>query len=111
MHRDCPHRPRPSQQRKGGGVSFQISDKVVCVDDSAQGIEPIRDYDPIHKGIVYVVSDISEILGILGVQIVGAYAGTNPYTGKQHYWRASRFRKLSDVKAENAAKRKKKAKP
>lgn len=78
---------------------FQVSDKVVCVDDSASSITGDR---PLKKGVVYVVEatdGVPDKDGNEGIWPVGIRTLT-PLVG----WSARRFRKLSEVKADNALK-------
>ena len=77
---------------------FQINDKVVCVDDSVscQTGEKL-----LCNGVVYVVDGtdgVPDKTGGDGIFLVGIRR-------LPMGWRASRFRKLSDIKAENAVKR------
>lgn len=89
-------------------MSFKVSDKVVCVDD-APCHDPrwIRtEGGPLLKGRVYVVSDInteeySDTGKTLGLFLVGQKRVWDP-TGKEHAFAAYRFRKLSEIQAENA---------
>lgn len=90
-------------------MSFQISDKVVCVDDkfSPQASSKISNL-PV-KGNVYVVRDcfLSKVNNQPVVFIVGSIGIPHSVDGECGFW-SWRFRKLSDVKSENAAKRRKK---
>lgn len=90
-------------------INFRISDKVVCVDDVF-----IRE-KLLNKGSVYVVRGFSDIYclsgktGIFsfGVLIVGVINDKD--FGVDIGFCPSRFRLLSEVKAENAAKAGRKA--
>lgn len=93
-------------------MSFQISDKVVCVDANFPPEASDRHSGLPIKGQVYVVRDcrVSIINGEPIVYIVGIIGGLHPVGEEFGFW-SWRFRKLSDVKAENSTKRKEKAKP
>lgn len=73
---------------------FQVSDKVVCVDDS-----PGRSCREKHLvlGMIYVIEGFND----KGPNDFGLWL-----TGQPKPWLATRFRKLSDIKAENALKNK-----
>ena len=94
-------------------MSFQVSDKVVCVDDSpstANNHWRGRDL-PILKGEVYVIQAVWECVkprGVVVCDLVGIASDTNP-NGRPIGFRISRFRKLTEIQAENVAKRKAKA--
>lgn len=75
---------------------FQINDKVVCVDDSGQ----FDDWDAVRHGETYVVRGISSQGG---PYLVGLCAGYW-YDGEEVSFASIRFRKLTDIQAENAAK-------
>ena len=83
---------------------FQINDKVVCVDARNTGDPTLA--MPLKEGVVYVVRGVDTDFpdGAVGLFVVGACAG---YWGRQGEvpFDSKRFRKLSDVQAENAAKR------
>lgn len=83
---------------------FQISDKVVCVDD--QGWRPDLLPPTPHKGVLYVVQgDTSpEIWGQKPNPNLPAPDQYIKLIGMDGAWHPSRFRKLSDIKAENALK-------
>lgn len=93
-------------------MTFRISDKVVCVDDSPAPERPGRNPHTLKKGTVYTVCEVlpdiaipSGIhLGGFGVNVTGQKLGSHP-TGIPYGFKASRFRKLTDIQAENAAKR------
>lgn len=79
---------------------FRINDKVVCVDDSGQDANG----DCVRKGVVYVVREVDDPLpGVFGVKLIGLSGGLGRYGERLFY--ADRFRKLDDIKAENAARR------
>ena len=79
-----------------------ISDKVVCVDDSNRYLAlPWRPSPWVKKGQVYVIRDVWEDshTGVVVVQLVGF-----PEIRVEQCrcgWHSARFRKLSDVQAEN----------
>lgn len=82
---------------------FQVNDKVVCVDDTF-ATNPSLARQPkawITNGTTYVVRGVSSTGGPLLVGIDGGQW----HDGEEASWRGSRFRKLAEVKAENAAKR------
>lgn len=87
---------------------FKISDKVVCVD--ASNLFP-NGGDPIFEGTVYVVRDICfKKPGVKtdGVKLVGVHGGfyqAGICRGEESGYKTFRFRKLDDIKAENALKR------
>ncbi len=87
---------------------FQINDKIVCVDDSpARGANRHRGAPlPIEKGKTYVVRGMatSPATGNAVVYLVGISFPLNR-EGLEYGFQTIRFRKLSDIKAENAAKR------
>lgn len=83
---------------------ISISDKVVCVNDARQDDDLAR----IKKGVIYVVREIvpyNDGNGV-GLRLVGVQPSQMHYRGKLHErtWNITRFRKLADIKAENAAK-------
>lgn len=91
-------------------MSFQVSDKVVCVDDKGfpPHIIPNISHLPI-EGEVYVVRAVNHDPGSNNrpyVLLVGFTGSIEPRSGLEYGFAAYRFRKLSDVKAENAAIRK-----
>jgi hypothetical protein len=87
---------------------FNVSDKLVCVDDSPNA--NTGETVPLKKGAIYVVRgmDLDEdILGMVGVLLVGLTTGVRTCrdgTGGELGFAASRFRKLSEVQAENRLK-------
>lgn len=87
---------------------FQTNDKVVCVDDApARGNNRHRGAPlPIEKGVVYVVRGMETLArtGTTVVYLVGIYFPKNR-DGLEYGFEPNRFRKLSDIRAENAAKR------
>lgn len=87
---------------------FQISDKVVCVDDGPVDPEKVMamPLQHVERGIVYVVRDIRHADGPEGyaIYLTGIQGGTW-YNGDEAGWRPSRFRKLSEVQAENELRR------
>lgn len=75
---------------------FHISDKVVCVDDSAfKYPEAYHPCGNVERGVVYCVSHMRTTQSVI---IVGKPAYMY---GIDIGWRPSRFRKLSEVQAEN----------
>ena len=79
-------------------MNFKISDKVVCVDNSA----PKVDWDNVvTKGRVYVIR--AAWLSSLGKPLVLTVGDSDAlnFHGLPMGWAASRFRLLSDVQAEN----------
>lgn len=77
---------------------FQVSDKVVCVDDSNQD----GPGDDVVKGMTYDVRGASSLGGPYLTGMSAGYFGW----GEERSYRPWRFRKLSDIKAENALKNK-----
>lgn len=84
---------------------FKVSDKVVCVVNST--------FHPLWKGVtidsgptVYVVRDVrvDSYTGLQTLLFVGVINSIHPDTGEELSYRAFRFRKLDDIKAENTAK-------
>ena len=77
---------------------FEVSDKVVCVDDSPGRATGLKE---LTKGVVYVVCGVQEcphgysFSSGAGLRLTGV-----PDFGL--YWDSRRFRKLSEIKAENA---------
>ena len=84
---------------------FEVSDKVVCVDDQPP-IHPVG--YKLKKGTVYVVESIDSVpdgRGDFGLFLTGV---PNFRMGNRLIpWRSTRFRKLSEIKAENAERAKK----
>lgn len=79
---------------------FEIGEKVVCV-NANPGLIPCHDTDPLTVGMVYVIRDIQDETGVpFGVRLLGMNTGTCD-DGEEGFWRAHRFRKLSEVKAKN----------
>ena len=80
---------------------FNISEKVICVDD--RNPNPNSDYPSgcVVLGNVYCVRGIGHQGGlqIVGKPVIGKESGLDAG------WRIHRFRKLDDVKAENLAER------
>ncbi len=77
---------------------FKVSDKLVCVDD-CPGLQRHEYTHYVKRGVVYVVREARVTEHGAGVLLVGVY---NPI--KRGFF-AHRFRLLSEVQAENAAKR------
>lgn len=91
-------------------MSFQVNDKVVCVDASLSAFDLmycIFPEGPLIEGMVYVVAAVAVMQfpppSSLCLQIVGVPVFMTD--GQQGMHEAYRFRKLDEVKAENAAKR------
>lgn len=89
---------------------FEINDKVVCVDDSACPFN--RRHPPFKMGEICSVKGTSrgwddKYGDHLTLLIVGHPNLFNPSHGDLG-WRATRFRKLTDIQAENRAKAKEK---
>jgi hypothetical protein len=84
-------------------VSFNVSDKVVCVDASPWKCGGfLRGMTiPLVQGAVYVVRYYSERTGLY---LVGVTMPIHPWTGNEVGFIESRFRKLEEVQAENRAK-------
>lgn len=86
-------------------MTFRISDKVVCVDDSPFD-NPHPDLNgitvPLVEGKTYVISRLNDEGG---VYLAGIKMPRHPNTGTELGFWAHRFRKLTDIQAENAAKR------
>ncbi len=83
---------------------FNVSDKVVCVDDSGyHQSHPDALPDPV-KDQVYVISEILAHVepGVMRVAIVGC-ENWNPDRTEWCGYRARRFRKLSEIQAANGA--------
>lgn len=84
---------------------FQINDKVVCVDDGDWTYDKWPACPPI-KGVVYVIEYLVP-QGTSG-QPNNARLGPTKYclmlVGVEGEWHPARFRKLSEIQAENAAK-------
>lgn len=90
-------------------MNFQISDKVVCINDT-----PISQFDGssrlgyslpggmIKKGMIYVISGFTQSRPagtFKGVAIVGkpVFRGSGPDLG----WHPNRFRLISEIQEEN----------
>lgn len=82
---------------------FEINDKVVCVGSFSNAMNMI---DVPAKGSVYVVRDVSGPWpdGYLGLRLTGMISRIND-EGMETWYCSSKFRKLSDIQAENAARR------
>ncbi len=91
-------------------MNFKISDKVVCVDaspGSPQGPQQYRGVIILVKNQTYVVTGTTKcpVSGVGGVTLAGFDLGTSKLG--PNGLRATRFRLLSEVQAENAALRSK----
>jgi len=80
-------------------MSFKPNDKVVCIDDSPARTCP--ELRPLSRGLIYCVEALDTRTPILGL-ILSGVPSTEPHIG----WIADRFRKVSDVQAENREARK-----
>lgn len=85
-------------------MNFQVSDKVVCVEEFTDPPEP--NYANPELNVVYVVREVrlfpyESILKEGSLLLVGICGGF--LNGQEYSFWAKRFRKLSDLKAENAA--------
>jgi proteasome assembly chaperone (PAC2) family protein len=81
---------------------FQINDKVVCVEKFIGSGNTTGGYGGLPQvGTVYVIRSFSSQGG---PRLVGLCAGYW-WDGEEASWVLHKFRKLSDIKAENAAKR------
>jgi hypothetical protein len=86
-------------------MSFKISDKVVCVDDSSQDNPTvvIKATDKVVRGAIYVVRGFdNNQTKEAGLLLAGMFGGRWA-DGDESGWRASRFRKLDELKAESEA--------
>lgn len=79
---------------------FEISDKVVCIDDKFEDYVIARTSEIPRQGQVYVVRGIylCRITQQLGVYLVGINCTFNPYQVCEYAFWAWRFRKLSEHK-------------
>lgn len=91
---------------------FEVGDKVVCVSDSWRPMAhklsaEIGTCLP-TKGVVYVVRDVlvSPMSGALCVRLVGVQLPICPHYKMECAFNSNRFRKLSDIQAENKERRK-----
>lgn len=82
---------------------FQINDKVVCVDDS--GWDYSKRPTPPKKGPLYVVNGVVPYDGTGCYEQHGEPTHCVMLVGVEADWHPARFRKLSDIKAEHAAKK------
>lgn len=84
---------------------FQINDKVVCVNDKFERPSIIGRERPV-KDRVYVVEGFAPSCGMFritpGLRDSGYEVSLVGLVGP---WNTARFRKLADIKTENAAKR------
>lgn len=84
-------------------MSFNISDKVICVDDHAPKDGWVG--SPVEQGVIYVVRDVwltTYAPHRAIIQLVGFPEIKNKF-GRRIGYRVARFRKLSEVQAENRA--------
>lgn len=86
-------------------MSFAISDKVVCIEDALgpAGVL-VSGYPRVKKGVTYVIRDVwTEPRSREGylVQLVG-FPEHRWASGMRCGWTPARFRKLEDIKVENA---------
>ena len=84
---------------------FQINDKVVCVDNDGWYYDRLP--VPPQKGPVYVVEYVvpQGTSGQRNTERLGLTRYCLMLVGVEGEWHPARFRKLSDIQAENAAKR------
>lgn len=83
-------------------MSFQINDKVVCV-DAAPSRNCLFPSSALKKGSIYVVEGLDleeDMQGDIGLHLVGVSSFLHP-RGIWLGWNSRRFRKLSEVQAEN----------
>jgi hypothetical protein len=80
--------------------SFNVSDKVVCVDDVMTPLQLTWCSEPIVAGRVYVVRESFQTpnRGLHSVRLVGITLEKMP-DGSEMGWDASRFRTLAEVRA------------
>lgn len=88
---------------------FQINDKVVCVDATYKPGDSEKHSSLPELNKIYVVRDSGVLLDTPWVLLVGIKGEPVVILGERPF-RAERFRKLSDIKAENALKAKREAK-
>lgn len=77
---------------------FNISDKVVCIDDSPPRVTSLP--NSLKKGMIYVVRGGREMVDGWGIFLVGINGETIPGFGESG-WCPHRFRKLDDIKEAN----------
>ncbi len=84
-------------------VMFEISDKVVCIDDKFEDYVIKRASSLPQKDQIYVVRGLytCNITRQLAVYLVGIQCEFNPYQSSEYAFWAWRFRKLSLVKEDN----------
>lgn len=84
---------------------FNESDKVVCVNDRF-GVEALAVFSSLPKrGKIYVVRSVHDDRHGVGLCLVGIVGEMHPTKNVEVRFRPERFRRLSDIRAENAAKR------
>ncbi len=90
-------------------MSFKVSDKVVCVDDSPNPGHEWCHSRWVKRGVTYVIRGFARTLTDTGVLVTGITGALNPALNppEECCWNPARFRKLSDIQAENAALRSK----
>lgn len=79
-------------------MNFQISDKVVCVDDSLNSMAT-EFHNPnghVVKGEIYVVTGLDDGENGEGLFLVGK---PTMWRDIETSWRMARFRRLEDIKA------------
>lgn len=105
---------------------FAVSDKVVCVDAAPRHGALLGEYDfpngYLEKGRIYVVKHIYSMsvqkvpngkpqdsirLVLVGLPALSLVPTPNLKAGDDFGWDSERFRKLDEIKAENAAKKRK----
>lgn len=83
---------------------FNVSDKVICIDDEMTDVQRAWSGNTLVKDRVYVVRETFESgeRNIPAVRVVGVNCKATDH-GAEIGWNASRFRLLAEVRAENAA--------
>ncbi len=79
---------------------MKAGDKVVCVDDNWTGCPGMELHKKLpKKGEVYCVREvrISTMNGKPVIHLIGLVSKTNPWSGKEQGFRASRFRPVAEV--------------
>jgi len=77
-------------------MNFNVSDKVVCVDDKPRKAGTTLG---LQCGHVYCVRAVfqSPVSGRWGLRVVGIVAPTHPFWNIEYAFYADRFRKVEDV--------------
>jgi len=71
--------------------NWKAGDKALCVDASPNPTSV--EHDPISVGSIYLVTDVHEFLGFIGLSLAGLDPGYG-LIGKRVGYKASRFRKI-----------------